>query len=50
MLTQARAFHLQWKMGPEYLALISIGTGNARGRSRVEAKPPRTSAGWYSAL
>jgi hypothetical protein len=43
MLTQAEAFGLKWPLGAENLTLLSIGAGNARGRSQANAKPPRTS-------
>lgn len=45
MLTQARAFGLRWKMGPENLRLISIGTGHARAPHLEPRQIPRTSAG-----
>jgi hypothetical protein len=43
MLTQAEAFDLKWPLGADNLTLLSIGTGNARGKSTAYAKAPRTS-------
>jgi len=40
MLSQARAFGLKWKMGPENLSLISIGTGLYRHHPTHQDKPP----------
>jgi hypothetical protein len=45
MLTQARAFGLQWKLGPEDLTLISIGTGSSGRATLSNPKPPRTASG-----
>lgn len=41
MLTQARAFGLQWPLGPEQLLLVSIGAGQHR-RGWAGAAPPAT--------
>jgi hypothetical protein len=43
MLTQAEAFGLKWPLGADNLTLLSIGTGNARGKSPAYSKTPRTS-------
>ncbi|WP_263374233.1 patatin-like phospholipase family protein [Granulicella aggregans] len=45
MLSQARAFGLQWKVGPENLILLSIGAGQYRRRLPAGAKPPFTAGG-----
>lgn len=44
MLTQARAFGLQWPLGPERLLLVSVGTGQYR-RGLHGAPPPATAGG-----
>jgi len=44
MLTQARAFGLQWPLGPERLLLVSVGTGQYR-RGLHGAPPPTTAGG-----
>jgi uncharacterized protein len=45
MLSQADAFGLRWKMGPENLSLISIGAGQYRRHLDSLAKSPRTAGG-----
>ena len=44
LLTQARAFGLQWPLGPEQMLLVSVGTGRYR-RGLRGAPPPTTAAG-----
>ncbi len=45
MLTQARAFKLQWELAPDRLLLISIGAGHHRPGLAEGASPPNTSGG-----
>jgi hypothetical protein len=44
MLSQARAFGLQWKMSPENLSLISLGAGLYRHHPEGSTKPPLLAA------
>jgi len=45
LLTQARAFGLQWQPGPEALSVISIGAGQYRMGLAPGALPPKTAGG-----